>query len=842
MPASRINTPFKLSMVYAVAGVTWIVGSDSWVAWRNGVPLETWSINTVKGLLFIAVTSLLLHVLTKRLVRRHVETENALRDSEQRLKLALEAANQGIYDLNVQTGEATVNESYATMLGHDPATFRETNAAWRERLHPEDRERVCQAYADYLAGRLEQYHVEFRQKAKSGDWRWIQSHGRVVEQDVAGRPLRMLGTHTDITDRKSAEERTKDALQFARTVLHYSPLGVITYRADGFASTANAAAARIIGTDVAGLLGQNFRTLGAWKRHGLLAAAEEALATGKEVVRSGPYVSTFGRPLWLVIRFIPFHFLGEAHLLAILNDETEPRRAQESINLLNAAVQASPSGWVITDAAGVIEFVNPGFTAMTGYTAAEAVGRKTSILKSGRQSAAFYAAMWESIRRGEVWHGELENCRKDGSFYQEQMTIAPVRDEQGRIAHYVAVKHDVSEHKKLEQQIRRTQRLESIGLLASGIAHDLNNILAPITLALELLRIKYPAGEAEKLLGMIETSAKRGAGIVRQVLTFAQGMDGARVEVQPRHLLKDIGGLIDETFPRSIRSELAIAPDVCPILGDVTQLHQVMLNLAVNARDAMPEGGTLRLGAHNVVLERERESGAVRLRPGRYVELVVADTGSGIPPEVMERMFEPFYTTKPQGKGTGLGLSTVYGIVRSHGGLVEAQSTPGQGTEFRVLLPAVTVPMPAPNPRSSTQPMLPAGDGRRVLVVDDEEAIRLVTARTLERHGYVVETAPDGMEGLEKYRSQPGTFAAVLTDLMMPLMNGYQLAAEIRRTDPNIPILVSSGVTMEGGTDGTDIALAQLGIRTRLAKPYTEEHLLRTLAAELAQSAGQKAG
>ena len=829
-------------MIYAMVGLAWIVGSDSWVSWRNEVPLAIWAINTLKGVLFIAVTTLLLHVLTRRLVKRHVVTENALRDSEQRLKLALEAANQGIFDLNVQTGETTVNDIYARMLGHDPATFRETNAAWRERLHPEDAARVYQTYADYVAGRLDQYNVEFRQRTKDGEWKWIQSHGRVVERDAAGRPLRMLGTHTDITDRKSADERTKDALQFARTVLHYSPLGVITYRADGFASTANAAAARIVGTDVAGLLGQNFRQLDSWRSQGLLADAEQALATRKEVVWRGPYVSSFGRSLWLVVRFIPFHFLGEDHLLVILNDETEPRRASENLNLLNAAVQASPSGWVITDAEGVIEFVNPGFTAMTGYTAAEAVGKKTSILKSGRHNAAFYAAMWEAIRRGEVWHGELENCRKDGSYYQEQMTIAPVRDEQGRIAHYVAVKHDVSEQKKLEQQMRRTQRLESIGLLASGIAHDLNNILAPITLALELLKIKYPGGEAEKLLGMIETSAKRGAGIVRQVLTFAQGVDGARGEVQPRHLLKDIGALIDETFPRNIRSELVIAPDVCPILGDVTQLHQVMLNLAVNARDAMPAGGTLRLGAHNVMLERERESGAVLLPPGRYVALVVADTGAGIAPEVMERMFEPFYTTKPQGKGTGLGLSTVYGIVRSHGGLVEVQSFPDRGTEFCVLLPAVTAPLSAAGSHPA-QPKLAAAAGRRVLVVDDEEAIRVVTARTLERHGYVVETASDGVEGLEKYRRVPGTYAAVLTDLMMPRMNGYQLAAEIRKTNPGIPILASSGMTgegMMGATDGTDNLLTQLGIHVRLAKPYSEGQLLRALAEGLARATRPK--
>lgn len=836
MSGSQLDSPFRLTLAYVLFGTIWIVGSDGLAALWQGGDQTDWLISSGKGLVFIGVTGLLLYQLTQRLVRRHIESAKALRDSEHRLSLALEAANQGFYDLDIQTGEVTVNDTYATMLGHDPAGFRETYVTWGERVHPDDRERIGQIYADYLAGRIERHQVEIRVRAADGGWRWILSHGRLVERDADGRPRRMLGTHTDITGRKSAEARTQGALEFARTVLHFSPEGVITYGADGVASTANKAAARIVGTNVSGLLGQNFRQLESWRRHGLLAAAEQALATGKETVFNGPYTSSFGRSLWLVARFVPFRFLGEEHLLVLLNDETEQRRAFENLKLLNAAVLASPSGWVITDAEGVIEFVNPGFTTMTGYTAAEAVGRKTSILKSGRQNAAFYAAMWSTIRRGEVWHGELENCRKNGEYYQEQMTIAPVRDPQGRIAHYVAVKHDITAHKKLEQQITRTQRLESIGMLASGIAHDLNNILAPITLSLELLKLKYPGGEAEKMLELIENSAQRGAGIVRQVLTFARGVDGARTEVQPKHLLKEIRSLVDETFPRNIQSEMEVAPDISPVLGDITQLHQVLLNLAVNARDAMPDGGKLSLSAHNVTLERERESGAVLLPPGRYVVLVVADTGLGISPEVQERMFEPFFTTKPQGKGTGLGLSTVYGIVRSHGGLVEVFSYPGQGTEFRVLLPAVTTPVSAASSRSPLpEPLL--GAGRRLLVVDDEEAIRQVTVAALVRQGFVVETAADGEEALEIYRRRPGQFAAVLTDLMMPRMNGYLLAGEIRRIDPKQPILTSTGVTGEGMTDGSEIALAQLGIRTRLAKPYTEQQLLRALAGELAPPA-----
>ncbi len=416
------------------------------------------------------------------------------------------------------------------------------------------------------------------------------------------------------------------------------------------------------------------------------------------------------------------------------------------------------------------------------------------------------------------------------------MTIAPVRNELGVIEHFVAVKHDISEQRKLELQVTRTQRLESIGLLASGIAHDLNNILAPITLALELLKLKYPDAEGRRILHMIENSAQRGAGIVRQVLTFARGVDGARNEVQPKHLLRDIGELMAETFPRNIQAEVTVSPEVGAVIGDVTQLHQVLLNLTVNARDAMPDGGRLRLRAENVMLEQEREFGGVRLLPGPYVAFVVADSGTGIPVEVQERMFEPFFTTKPLGKGTGLGLSTIYGIVRSHGGLVEVQSTVGEGTEFRVLLPAVAATA-RPESRPPFQ-VLVMGRGRQVLVVDDEEAIRHVTAEALETHGFVVQTAADGQEALDIFRFQPGIFAAVVTDLMMPRLDGHKLAAAIRQLDPGVPIIASSGVTGEGTVEMADPRLAQLGIRTLLKKPYTEHQLLGALAAELPPAAG----
>jgi PAS domain S-box-containing protein len=503
---------------------------------------------------------------------------------------------------------------------------------------------------------------------------------------------------------------------------------------------------------------------------------------------------------------------------------------------MHAAVQAAPIGWVVTDAEGTVQWVNPGFTRLTGYTAAEVVGQNPRVLKSDRQSPEVYAGLWQTIKDGEVWSGEMFNRRKDGTEYSEHMTIVPVRAVAGPITHFVAIKQDITERKSLELQVARTQRLESVGLLASGIAHDLNNIFAPILLSLELLKLKYPEAETRQMLELVEAAGHRGASIVRQVLTFARGMDGERTNVQPKYLVRELAQMIGETLPRNITIETRLEPGLHAVEADATQLHQVLLNLAVNARDAMPDGGRLTLGAANVAVDEVRAFRNLPLRPGPFVALTVTDTGSGITPAVMEHMFEPFYTTKPRGKGTGLGLSTVYGIVRSHGGVVEVSSQLGRGTCFTVLLPAIRESVSG-GPARPVPPAALAGAGRRVLVVDDEESIRVVSARVLTQHGFVVETAVDGVEALEKFRADPARFAVVVTDLMMPRMGGRDLVREIRRLAPDLPVICSSGLMeSEGEAGATDAPEALPGVLLR--KPYGEKELLAVIREGLGAGEG----
>lgn len=838
MAVTRPDSPLRVTLYYVLFGSLWIVGSDWWVALRMGQPVEALKVDMLKGLFFILATAGLLYLLIKRLERRHVAVRKALQDSQLRWQFALEGAGDGLWDWDVEANHVYFSKQWKAMLGHAEDEIGDTLGEWDSRIHPDDLPHMQAGLDLHWRGETPVYTSEHRVRAKDGTYKWILDRGKIVSRTPDGRPRRMIGTHADLTDRKSAEARSVDALAFAQAVLDSSPVGLLVFRPDGGIVIANESAARIVGTSLANLLQVNFRRLESWRRHGLLAMAEQALASGKEMIHRGPVTTAFGKLIWLEARMVRFTHEGAPHLLMIISDEAEKHQAVETLRLMEAAVQAAPVGWVVTDPEGVIQWVNPGFTALTGYTAAEAIGRNPRILKSGRHRPEFYTAMWTAIKRGEVWTGEVFNQRKDGVQYHERMTIAPVRDGNGIVAHYVAIKQDITEQKQLEQQLARAQRLESIGMLASGIAHDLNNIFAPILLSLELLKLKYPMADARRMLDTIESAGQRGAGIVKQVLTFARGIEGERTEVQPKYLVKELAQILGETLPRNIRVETELSAGLPPVLGDATQLHQVLLNLAINARDAMPSGGRLVLGARSLLVDAARAARNPPLKPGPCVAFTVADTGTGIAPEVLEHMFEPFFTTKPLGKGTGLGLSTVYGIVRSHGGAVEVETEIGKGTEFCVLLSAIpcavsTLEAPGPGPGAIK------GGSRRVLVVDDEETIRLVTVAALQRHGFVVETAGDGVEGLVKFL-QRGSYVAVVTDLMMPRMNGYEMAREIRHHAPLVPIIASSGMTGDSVATQPEAGLAALGIKTLLLKPYSEGDLMQALAAELDPAPGQK--
>lgn len=416
----------------------------------------------------------------------------------------------------------------------------------------------------------------------------------------------------------------------------------------------------------------------------------------------------------------------------------------------------------------------------------------------------------------------IAGLRADGEEFPIEASISQIEADGKRL--FTVIIRDITEKKRLESQFLRVQRMESIGTLAGGIAHDLNNVLSPILTATELLQMRMTDESSLRLLNIIQTNAIRGGEMIKQVLSFARGVEGEYELLQPNHLIKEIIKILTDTFPKNIEIGFSLAPNLWHVSGDATQLHQVLMNLCVNARDAMPNGGKLRIEAENIEIDEHYARMNVEAKPGRYVRLLVQDTGIGIPGEILDKIFDPFFTTKEHGQGTGLGLSTAAGILRSHGGFVNVYSEIGKGAHFKIYLPASQAAQTAHAPVA--RPDLPLGQGQLILVVDDEQSIREVARETLTTFGYTVITAADGTEAMALFAEHKNEVKVVMTDMMMPYMDGPATIRALRKMDPEVRIIATSGLKINSRAQ----EISQLGIGTFLTKPYTAETLLKTLA------------
>jgi PAS domain S-box-containing protein len=533
------------------------------------------------------------------------------------------------------------------------------------------------------------------------------------------------------------------------------------------------------------------------------------------------FITAKGRKLW--VRTMTATEMKNGKLYrsyGIFQDLTARKQAEARFRRLVDSNAQSVFFW---NTEGEIMDANDAFLNLVGYTREELnAGRISwSAITPPEHAESDRRALEEVAANGVCTTYEKEYIRKDGSRVPILIGAATFEDTPTEGVCFVL---DLTERKKLEQQFLRAQRMESIGTLAGGIAHDLNNILAPILMSIDILKLTATDPQATTVLETIGVSARRGADIVRQVLSFARGMEGERIEVQPKHLVKDIESIIRDTFPKNIQQELSLADDPWTILGDPTQLHQVLLNLCVNARDAMPNGGKLTISIENCVLDQQSVAINTTAKPGRYVLIGVADSGTGIPLEILDKIFEPFFTTKEVGKGTGLGLSTVMGIVKSHEGVVNVYSEPGKGTIFRVYLPAMENSSEVQ--RGQTQSIsLPRGNGEMVLIVEDETAVLTITSETLQAFGYRVLTATDGAEAVAVYARHQNEFAVVLTDMMMPVMDGPATIRALLRINPAVKIIATSGLDAHG----IAVKVSDASVKHFLMKPYTTGTLLKAL-------------
>jgi two-component system cell cycle sensor histidine kinase/response regulator CckA len=493
------------------------------------------------------------------------------------------------------------------------------------------------------------------------------------------------------------------------------------------------------------------------------------------------------------------------------------QRVREQAELLDQATDAI----YVRNLEGRLTYWNEGAERLFGWPRADVIGRTLADLNL-RELDPTIETKLDLIAAGG-WSGEREYTTRDGRELHTFTRLTVVRPPGGPPHAVFAIVSDISEKKRLELRLLQAQRLDSLGALASGLAHDLNNVLSPVLLATQILKDRLSDPIERKMVATLEASALRGAGIVRQVLTFARGAAGERKVLQLRHLVREMVDIATETFPPGITVRCDLPSDLAPVLGDVTQLHQILMNLCINARDAMPGGGTLLLQGENITVDESFAAMTPGARPGPHICIRVADTGTGIAPEHAARIFEPFFTTKEEGKGTGLGLATVLGLTRSHGGFLRFHTKPGRGTTFEVYLPAA--PSSAGTAPPDTDEAPPRGADEAILVVDDEPAIRAVTSRVLEQHGYRPTTAADGMEAVAAYVRQPAGFAAVITDMAMPGMDGPTLVRTLHRINPALPVLGMTGTedrNRPGSLDG-------LGVSAMLAKPFTAHQLLAAL-------------
>jgi PAS domain S-box-containing protein len=628
--------------------------------------------------------------------------------------------------------------------------------------------------------------------------------------------------------RKRTEMQARHEKERLEAVIDNIPVMVVFFDEEGRAELVNREFERVLGWSHDEVRGVNLAEA-CYPDPAVRARVAAMIAQADRVWREFLTRSkhgTFHDTRWANMR------LADGTIIGFGEDIGERKAAESRLRQLSQAVEQSPAAVVITDLAGRIEYVNARFTEVTGYSPAEVLGGNPRILKSGEAPSEGYGAMWRKLSAGEPWEGEFHNRRKDGTLFWERALITPIRDAEGRVTHYVALKEDVTREKAQEEALRRSeaqflqaQKMEAVGRLAGGVAHDFNNLLGVIGGYAEILLRAAPEEEQRKRLEEILRASERAASLTRQLLAFSR-----KQVLEPR--VVDLGALVGESesmLRRLVGEDVELNVRRQPPLGrvrvDPTQMQQVLLNLVVNARDAMPKGGLLWIEVANADLDRTYAAVHEPLQPGRYVVLSVSDTGVGMDRETQGRVFEPFFTTKEPGKGTGLGLATVYGIVKQSGGYIWLYSEPGSGAAFRIYLPRVDeepAPLPAP-PRAEMR-----GGNETILLVEDEAALGTIAAEMLETSGFRVLTASDGFAALAMARSAAAV-DLLLTDVVMPGMSGRDLADRLRELRPGLRVLFMSGYSDEiVGRHGTLEAGERL-----LQKPFSIAQLLESVRGAL---------
>lgn len=682
-------------------------------------------------------------------------------------------------------------------------------------IHPGDQDLIKTTF-QHVVEEGASRPVEYRLLLPDQSVRHLEAHGKVMF-DPNGGKQGILWVARDITERRLAEQQiTEQAalLDEARDAICVNDL-------DQRILFWNKSAERLYGWTSHEALGHNANEL--------LCQDQVALVALKTLIQRGEWngelhqESRAGVELIVASRWTLIRDESGApkSILVINTDITEAKKAEQKIEEQAALLDKARDAILVCDLNQSIVYWNEGASRLYGWPMEQAIGRRVEELLFGKAPSG-----WENIRRavnekGE-WIGEMQQKTRDGRDLVVQCRQTLVRDAVGAPTSVLYINSDITEQKKIEAQFLRTQRMESIGALAGGIAHDLNNVLGPIMMAVEVIQSdpRNPANAG--LLELVGSSAKRGSELVKQILSFARGIDGQRTVLKIPQLVAEVVKLATDTFPRQIAVRSRVAENLPQVQGDATQMHQILLNLFVNARDAMPAGGSITIEVQAVTLNQRPTKFHSEPVSGRFVEIVVTDTGSGIPADVLPKIFEPFFTTKAPGKGTGLGLSTVLGIIKAHSGFVEVSSASKKGTSFFIYLPATESGSVVSS--ADAPPEIIHGRNEEILVVDDEAAILEITRETLAAYNYRVLATTSSEEAVSIFARHQTEINLVITDLLMPGLDGAALIRALRSLKPDIRLIAVSGVPDNARNIQTNAFLA---------KPYSTAKLLKTVRTAL---------
>ena len=771
--------------------------------------------------------------LLRRAMRYAIErqrTETALRESQRLIQEIADSTPEIIllFDLREQK-IVYINRQVTNLLGYTIADLQNRNLL--ELIHPDDHQHLDEHLENLFSDHHQGFDLTYRVKHAGGEWRWLRSDNLVFTRDAQGEPLQILSTALDVTERKLAEEATRQSEERYRDLFENANDIVYTHDLEG----------RFTSLNRAGELVTGYRREEGFKEGLSLIVAPEYIPLVQEMIErklAGESQAQYEfeiitkdgarRRLEVNSRLI-FKDDQPVGVQGIARDITERRQTEQRLREQAALLDCAQDAIMVRDLEGRILFWNRSAERIFGWRADEVVGKNTLDRSMPAISAQIAEAEKKVLEEGE-WTGEMWQPTKDGRELIVESRWTLVQDDDGHPKSILVINTDITERKGLEAQFLRMQRLDSIGALASGIAHDLNNSLAPILMALHTLQQRFTDANSQRWLSLIRKSTERSRDLIDKVLTFAKGAEGERLPLQPSQLINDVVKILNETLPKNISLSVKVPDDLWNLIGDTTQIHQVLMNLCINARDAMPQGGTLTISAENVTTEEKQVWMTNEVAPGRFVLITVADTGIGMSPELIDRVFEPFFTTKPQGQGSGLGLSTSAGIVRSHGGIINVTSVLGRGAQFKVYLPANDVVTEYQHHPGEI--VVPFGKNELILVVEDETELREITRATLEANGYRTLGACDGRDALILFQEYQDDITLVLTDLSMPNLNGLAMSQVMREINPQVKIIGTSGIYFTGKID----EFYKAGIKTVLSKPFTAVQLLKTLAVALSES------